>query len=84
MEIIKLDRVLVEDILSDANSRGIVASVATLCKELRLSLIVEFVENAEQVEILHKLGCSLFQGYHFAPPLSSQAFDDFLSQRPTP
>lgn len=83
VEIIKLDRVLVEDILSDANSRGIVASVATLCKELHLSLIAEFVESAEQVEILHKLGCSLFQGYHFAPPLSSQAFDDFLSQRAT-
>ena len=32
-------------------------------------MLAEYVETAEQRDLLHRLGCSYFQGYLYAPAL---------------
>jgi diguanylate cyclase (GGDEF)-like protein len=65
---VKIDRSFVSD-LDHPSSHNIVASIVGLCRNLEFECIVEGVETAEQLAILQKLGCRIFQGYLFARPM---------------
>jgi diguanylate cyclase (GGDEF)-like protein len=67
---VKIDRSFVSD-LDHPSSRNIVASIVGLCRNLELECIVEGVETAEQLAILRKIGCRIFQGYLFGRPMPS-------------
>ncbi len=75
---IKIDRSFVTDIESDAASRKIVRSLLTLCKDLKITCIVEGVETEAQLKVLTKLGCAFVQGYYFARPMSAAAVQTYL------
>jgi len=75
---IKIDRSFVTDIESDAASRKIVRSLLTLCKDLKITCIVEGVETEAQLKVLTKLGCAFVQGYYFARPMSAGAAQAYL------
>jgi len=44
-------------------------------------VIAEGVETAAQLDILNRLGCTGYQGYLFAKPLSVQAITSLLRRR---
>jgi EAL domain-containing protein (putative c-di-GMP-specific phosphodiesterase class I) len=67
-EFVKLDMTLVRDIEQSSAKQTLVGSIATLCKDLGLSLIAEGVETAAERDTLIELGCDLLQGYLFARP----------------
>jgi EAL domain-containing protein (putative c-di-GMP-specific phosphodiesterase class I) len=33
---------------------------------------IEYVENQEQIDVLLCLGCHIFQGYFYSPPISGE------------
>ena len=70
LDVIKIDRVFVTDIESNASSRSIVKTIANLCMNLELDCVVEGVETEGQVNALRDLGCTIMQGYFFAKPAS--------------
>ena len=43
---------------------------------LNMSVVTEGVETFDQVQMLTKMGCDVFQGYYFAKPMSVQEFED--------
>jgi EAL domain-containing protein (putative c-di-GMP-specific phosphodiesterase class I) len=45
---------------------------------LKLRTVAEGVEEAEQQELLHELGCELGQGYLFAKPLPPDELQPLL------
>jgi diguanylate cyclase (GGDEF)-like protein len=65
---VKIDRSFVSE-LDHPSGHNIVASIVGLCRNLELECIVEGVETAGQLAILHKIGCRIFQGYLFARPM---------------
>lgn len=65
---LKIDQSFVRDMLSDLDDAAIVETIITLAKTLKLRVIAEGVENAEQAEELNKLGCDLLQGYFYGKP----------------
>lgn len=69
---IKIDRSFVSDICENADDEAMVASILALSKHLRLKVVAEGVENAEQFELLKNYGCRYFQGYYFGKPMPSQ------------
>lgn len=71
---VKLDKVLVEDILNDINCQEIISSIASLCKVINMSLIAEHVETFEQTEKLMPLGCDIYQGFLFSKALGRDKF----------
>lgn len=77
---VKLDKVLVEDIVRDVNSQEIVSSIASLCNMLNLTLIAEYVETEDQREKLYSLGCKIFQGYYYSKSLKSDAFIKYANE----
>ena len=55
----------------------IVSSIADLSEHLGFTVLAEYVETAEQRDVLKTLGCSYFQGYLYAPALP---FDEMVER----
>ncbi|MCR5295052.1 MAG: EAL domain-containing protein [Lachnospiraceae bacterium] len=66
-DVIKLDGSLVRGLFSHQNNKEIIASIVGLANTLGLSILAEFVENEEQRDTLHELGCDRYQGYLYSP-----------------
>jgi EAL domain-containing protein (putative c-di-GMP-specific phosphodiesterase class I) len=67
-DMLKIDR----SFLLDADARRadeIVRTIASLARALEMTVTVEGLETAEQVDRMRGLGISYAQGFHFAPPL---------------
>ncbi len=59
------------------DNRNILAWIIALGQLLGVNLVAEGVETPEQAEWLHQQGCSHFQGYYFARPLTPVALSEF-------
>ncbi|MDR2770777.1 MAG: EAL domain-containing protein [Clostridiales Family XIII bacterium] len=66
---LKLDGVLVKDIVDSATSRDIIMSISHLAEVSGIELIAEYVETREQSDLLHSLGVHIYQGYLYSKPL---------------
>ncbi len=73
---IKIDRSFVSQMFSDERSMKILETLCDLANTLKLRLVAEGIEDAQQAEVLRSLGCRYGQGYHFARPLP---LDDVLA-----
>lgn len=69
VDVLKVDMRFLSD--TDIPGRGdnILASVIRMAKWLKLPVIVEGVETAEQCRFLKSIGCDFVQGFYFASPM---------------
>lgn len=83
VDAIKLDMKFV-DLNADNAVKGskIIESVIDMAYQLRLSIIAEGAQTAEQVSKLRDLGCMYIQGYYFYRPLTVGKMEDLLEHRP--
>jgi diguanylate cyclase (GGDEF)-like protein len=65
---IKIDGSLIQNILTNKESKILVKSIVLFAKELNIITIAEFVENKEIFELLKEYGVDEFQGYYFGRP----------------
>lgn len=65
-DFIKLDGSLVSEMLSNANCREIIASIANLADSLNMTVIAECVETEAQRDALREMGCGIYQGYLYS------------------
>ena len=77
---IKIDRSFIRDIQTNPASKNIVRSVIALCRDMRLSCVVEGVETDEQLQIVQQLGGNVIQGFLFSRPISAEKACDYLSE----
>lgn len=83
VDALKLDMKFV-DLNADNAAKGlkIIESVIDMAYQLRLSIIAEGAQTAEQVSKLRELGCMCIQGYYFYRPLTVGKMEDLLEHRP--
>jgi diguanylate cyclase (GGDEF)-like protein len=69
IDTLKIDKSFVDGVTTSAEGHAVVAAITQLGQTLRLEVVAEGLESADQVEALGRLTCPLGQGYHFAKPL---------------
>ncbi len=79
---IKIDKVFIDDMLTNINSKLIVESIIDLSHRLGCTVIAEGVETIEQYQLLKKLQCDYIQGYYFSMPLSAYDATHFIEHKP--
>ncbi|WP_404358723.1 EAL domain-containing protein [Methylotuvimicrobium sp. KM1] len=72
---IKIDRSFVRDILNDPDDKVIVHSIISIARHMRLNIIAEGIENAEQADYLMQAGCRLGQGFLYSKALPAEQLD---------
>lgn len=78
LDVLKIDRLFVEDIHRGTVNEALVHSIRGLCKGLGLDTVVEGVETRAQLEALRTLGCLIVQGYLISRPVPAEAVIDLL------
>ncbi|WP_040325984.1 putative bifunctional diguanylate cyclase/phosphodiesterase [Aurantimonas manganoxydans] len=78
VDIIKIDRSFVDQMLTDAPSSAIIEGLMGIADKLGMRVVAEGIENAGQAERLNELGYVLGQGYHFARPADFNSTTDLL------
>lgn len=83
LDTLKLDRSFVEEIGVDADGEIICDATIGLAHSLRLRLVAEGVETAQQLDYLQARGCNFVQGYLFSRPLPAEQVLEFIKARNT-
>lgn len=78
---LKVDQSFVRDLPLDVTGCEIVAAVIAMGKGLRLEVLAEGVETAEQQAFLKAQGCHTGQGYLFSRPLPADELVQWLSDK---
>ena len=67
---LKIDRLFVSNMGNDTKARAIVASIAAMGREARITVVAEGLENPQDIGLLKKIGCQQVQGFAFSRPVS--------------
>ena len=78
---LKVDQSFVRDISTDADDAAIVQTIISMGHGLRLKVIAEGVETAEQLAFLKERQCDEIQGYYFSKPLTADDFSKYVKSR---
>ena len=81
---LKIDRSFVRDLGVTPQSSGIVTAIIAVARSLNLRVVGEGVETLRQMEVLHRLGCSLMQGFLFSRPIPAEDVERWLQQTVLP
>jgi len=72
LDYLKIDKRLCQDISGSVRDRIVVRSVIDMARSLGLDVVAEGVETEEQLSLLAQEGCTLYQGFLCAPPVTSE------------
>lgn len=82
IDTVKLDRSFVNGATTDPDDAALVMAIITLAHNLRLKVIAEGVETAEQLSFLRLLKCDEGQGYLFSKPVPPDVFAASMTRDP--
>ena len=69
---LKIDRAFVKDVSKNNGDASIVSAIISMAHSLKLSVIAEGVEDAEQLSFLQDHDCQVAQGFLFSEPVSHE------------
>jgi len=81
---LKIDKSFIDDLITNENDKAVATAVISLGRTLRLRVIAEGVETAEQAAFLLENNCDEMQGDHFSKPLEARELEAFIRARATP
>jgi diguanylate cyclase (GGDEF)-like protein len=79
IDTIKVDRSFIRDIPADPSDKKIARAIIAMAHALRLKVVAEGVENAEQLRFLRAQHCDAVQGYFLFRPLPADEVTDVLN-----
>jgi hypothetical protein len=75
---LKIDRSFVRDLGISPQSSAVVTAIIALARSLGLRVIAEGVETLRQMEVLHRLGVVVMQGFLFSRPVPATDLELWL------
>src|SRR5580692_6186104 len=82
LDTLKIDRSFTKAMGKDGDSMEIVRTILPMANSLRLNVVAEGVETAEQLAMLRKLRCEYAQGYYFSKPVTADEAGILLEKHP--
>src|SRR6202011_3202652 len=79
---LKIDRSFISDLTTNSDAASIVKAIISLAHGLRLKVVAEGVETAEQLQQLRELGCDQFQGFYRSAAVLPGEIEKFLQLIP--
>jgi diguanylate cyclase (GGDEF)-like protein len=80
IDTIKIDRAFIRDVTTDADDAAIVLAIINMAHSLKLNVIAEGVETAEQLDYLQRHGCDQIQGYYFSRPVPPSMLEQIVER----
>ena len=80
VSVLKIDRSFTDGLGVDPGDTAIVTAIIAMAHSLRLDVVAEGVETAEQALFLRAHGCHAAQGFHFSPAVTPQQFIGLLAK----
>ena len=84
LDILKIDRAFVQDIINDMNDAALVEAILSIAKNFKMKVIAEGVEELDQIKYLVAMGCRFYQGYYYSRPLPAADFQVLLQKEKIP
>ncbi len=81
---LKIDRSFVRDLGMTPQSSAVVTAIIALARSLGLRVVAEGVETLRQMEVLHRLGCTVMQGFLFSRPKMPDEIEVWLAETVLP
>lgn len=78
IDAIKIDRSFINQMVQNGDSAELVRTIVSMAHNLRLKVVAEGVEMAEQLAVLRSLGCEFTQGFLFSKPLPPEELVKYL------
>jgi diguanylate cyclase (GGDEF)-like protein len=78
IDTVKIDRSFIQDIPSDSNDKKITRAIIAMAHSMKLNVVAEGVETAEQLAFLRTQRCDAIQGYILYRPLAEGAVAEAL------
>lgn len=80
VDTIKIDRGFVQSSANDSRGKKVLRNIITMCKELKMDVVVEGVETKDHVKFMISCGCQVAQGLFYSRPLSVKEFNYFATE----
>jgi len=84
IDIVKIDQSFVRDIPDSKEAILIAQAIIAMAQSLRLSLIVEGIENVKQLNYFRQQGCEVMQGFLFSRPVAAEDILEILNSHTIP
>jgi EAL domain-containing protein (putative c-di-GMP-specific phosphodiesterase class I)/DNA-binding response OmpR family regulator len=82
IDILKLDKCLIDDIAVCENKCKLVKSLIEICHSLNIVVVGEGVEDIKTAAILERLGCDRVQGFIYSKAVKQKEFEKILVTQP--
>lgn len=80
IDIVKIDRSFVKDILHSKFDATFIAFVVAICHDVGIRVCLEGVETEEEYALVREMGLDRNQGYYFGRPVEAQAITERLER----
>ncbi len=77
---IKIDRGFVRTSADDSRGKKVLRNIITMCKELKMDVVVEGIETKDHVKFMISCGCQVAQGLFYARALPLKEFYYFAEE----
>ncbi len=78
IDTLKIDKSFIDTVLSDSATRIITESIINMVKSLGFESIAEGVEEEQQYQYLHAIGCDTIQGYLLGKPQTPEQIEELI------
>lgn len=79
IDFVKIDQSFVRNLQPGSTALSLCKAIIVMAHELGMQVVAEGVETATQRDLLRAAGCDHGQGYLFARPMSTAAFDTWMN-----
>jgi diguanylate cyclase (GGDEF)-like protein/PAS domain S-box-containing protein len=80
VDVLKIDRSFIEQ-LRNGGDVALVSTIVRLGQTMHLETVAEGIEQAEEMLMLRRQGCTTGQGFHFSPPVDAAEMEAILAER---